>query len=504
MIKKSLWLKRVAVVMLAAGMIVSGIGPVKAATLSDIQKEKEEAQKEKAASERQLESIQGDIEEISDEKAAVEEEIEELDSLLLDLLIEVDLMQADIVDKKIAIEQAKEDYAEAVKTEEIQKQAMAKRIKYMYEKGNESYFEILIESKDMAEAVNKVDYTERLYRYDRILLEKYQYAKQYVANKEQQLEIDLSELEEMEEDLVIQQDELNALIAEKEETVENFASQLSRAKAKASEYESQIKAQSDNLKRINREEQEKIEEEIRKKAEEEARRKAEEAAKKKAEEEEKKKAERKSETDALFEEEIAKDNPSKNGTDASIDVVKNKDAAKDTSKESSADASTETEISNEYLQYLINEYNKANGTTAVAESNAAASSSSSTGQSSGTTAKATGSGLGSNIANYGLQFVGNPYVSGGTSLTNGCDCSGFTQEVYAHFGIKIPRSSYSQSEGGTAIDYSNIQAGDIIYYGGHVAIYIGNDQIVHASTPSTGIKVSSAFYRSIITVRRYY
>ena len=282
MIKKSLWLKRVAVVMLAAGMIVSGIGPVKAATLSDIQKEKEEAQKEKAASERQLESIQGDIEEISDEKAAVEEEIEELDSLLLDLLIEVDLMQADIVDKKIAIEQAKEDYAEAVKTEEIQKQAMAKRIKYMYEKGNESYFEILIESKDMAEAVNKVDYTERLYRYDRILLEKYQYAKQYVANKEQQLEIDLSELEEMEEDLVVQQDELNALIAEKEETVENFASQLSRAKAKASEYESQIKAQSDNLKRINREEQEKIEEEIRKKAEEEAARKAARIAAKKA------------------------------------------------------------------------------------------------------------------------------------------------------------------------------------------------------------------------------
>ena len=76
--------------------------------------------------------------------------------------------------------------------------------------------------------------------------------------------------------------------------------------------------------------------------------------------------------------------------------------------------------------------------------------------------------------------------------------------MYSHFGIGIPRSSYAQSAGGTEVSYDEAQAGDIIYYGGHVGIYIGNNQIVHASTVATGIKISSAFYRSIITVRRYY
>ncbi|MBR1451143.1 MAG: C40 family peptidase, partial [Lachnospiraceae bacterium] len=123
---------------------------------------------------------------------------------------------------------------------------------------------------------------------------------------------------------------------------------------------------------------------------------------------------------------------------------------------------------------------------------------------SGTSVRASGSGTGADIANYALQFVGCPYVAGGTSLTNGCDCSGFTQGVYSHFGISIPRSSYAQSAGGDEVSFDQAQAGDIIYYGGHVGIYIGNNMIVHASTAATGIKISSAFYRSIITIRRYY
>jgi len=485
--KKSLWLMRVAVVFAVCSLTIVNATGVFGATLSEIQKEKEAAQKEKADSESKLESVQGDIEEISGEKEAVEEEIEVLDSLLLDLLIEVDLLGADIEDKKAAIEESKLQYANALEVEETQKEAMAKRIKYMYEKGNESYLEILIESKSMAEAVNKVEYAEKLYTYDRILLEKYQFAKQQVAEKEAQLEADLSELEELEEDLVIQQDELNALIAEKEATVENFAAQLSKAKAAASEYEKQIKAQSDNLKRINQEEQEKIAEEARKKAEEEARKKAEEAARKKAEEDAKKNA-----LDLV--------NPSKNSDESSLEPSKT---------DSTTDSTTATTTDSATAGSTGTSVTSASGTDSTstatgADAGQSSSQTSSSTTSSGTSVTASGSGIGAQIANYGLQFVGNPYVAGGTSLTDGCDCSGFTQEVYAHFGIKIPRSSYAQSEGGTAIDYSAIQAGDIIYYGGHVAIYIGNDQIVHASTPSTGIKISSAFYRSIITIRRYY
>lgn len=113
-----------------------------------------------------------------------------------------------------------------------------------------------------------------------------------------------------------------------------------------------------------------------------------------------------------------------------------------------------------------------------------------------------GGGKGQDIANYACKFVGNPYVAGGTSLTNGADCSGFVMSVYKNFGISLPRSSYAQSSVGKGVSYSEAKPGDVIYYGGHVGIYIGNGQIVHASTQRTGIKITSATYRNIITVRR--
>ena len=117
-------------------------------------------------------------------------------------------------------------------------------------------------------------------------------------------------------------------------------------------------------------------------------------------------------------------------------------------------------------------------------------------------ATASGSAKGKEIANYACQFIGNPYVSGGTSLTKGTDCSGFTQSVYKQFGYSLPRNSYSQRSAGKQVSYAEAQPGDIICYAGHVAIYIGNGKIVHASTPKSGIKISNALYRDIISVRR--
>lgn len=111
------------------------------------------------------------------------------------------------------------------------------------------------------------------------------------------------------------------------------------------------------------------------------------------------------------------------------------------------------------------------------------------------------SGSGS-VASYALQFVGNPYVWGGTSLTKGADCSGFVMSVYAHYGVSLPHSSSALRGVGRGVSYSEAQPGDIICYSGHVAIYIGGGQIVHASNPSDGIKVSSATYKSILAVRR--
>lgn len=115
------------------------------------------------------------------------------------------------------------------------------------------------------------------------------------------------------------------------------------------------------------------------------------------------------------------------------------------------------------------------------------------------------SSLGQAVANYAVQFVGNPYVYGGTSLTNGTDCSGFVMSVYKNFGVSLPHSSSADRKVGYAVNgLANAQPGDIICYSGHVGIYIGNGQIVHASTEKTGIKISSASYRKVLAVRRIF
>ena len=427
--------KRILWIAMSLVMIFTNVVNVSASPISDAKNKKKDAEKK-------LNAINEDIEDIEDQKEDLEQEAEEYEQQLVDLLVTIQIINHDIENKEDEIETAKAEYEVALAKQEKQQWAMNKRIKYMYEKGDMNYMQILLESKKFSDAVNKSTYSEKLYAYDRYQLYLYEQTKEEVIEKQKALDEDMAELEEIKLDAVSQEEELQLLVDEYSENIENFDEQLSGAKEKASQYKEQIQKQSEQIKALEAEEQRKALEAAKKKAEEEAKRKAEEEARRKAEEEA-----------------SAKVNEEGSNSEESSDNGDNNDEGNSSESESSDGGS-------------------------------------SGGSSSGGSAK------GQEIANFACQFVGNPYVPGGTSLTEGADCSGFTMAVYNNFGLSLPRSSYAQAGYGREVSYSEAQPGDIIYYGGHVGIYIGNGLIVHASTQATGIKISNALYRSIITVRR--
>ena len=431
--------KRILWIAMSLVMIFTNVVNVSASPISDAKNKKKDAEKK-------LNAINEDIEDIEDQKEDLEQEAEEYEQQLVDLLVTIQIINHDIENKEDEIETAKAEYEVALAKQEKQQWAMNKRIKYMYEKGDMNYMQILLESKKFSDAVNKSTYSEKLYAYDRYQLYLYEQTKEEVIEKQKALDEDMAELEEIKLDAVSQEEELQLLVDEYSENIENFDEQLSGAKEKASQYKEQIQKQSEQIKALEAEEQRKALEAAKKKAEEEAKRKAEEEARRKAEEEAR----------AREEEESGQSEESSDNGDNNDD---NNDEGNSSGSESSDGGS-------------------------------------SGGSSSGGSAK------GQEIANFACQFVGNPYVPGGTSLTEGADCSGFTMAVYNNFGLSLPRSSYAQAGYGREVSYSEAQPGDIIYYGGHVGIYIGNGLIVHASTQATGIKISNALYRSIITVRR--
>lgn len=411
-------------IMTALTMLVVVVEPVSATTISDLQKQKEE-------NEKQLESVNEKISDYKGAQADIGSEIEELDAEMVTLLTDINLIEEAIADKEAEIAQTQIDYDAAVATKDEQYESMKIRIKFMYEQGDVSYLQLFTESLNVSDMVNKAHYVEELYEYDRELLEEYQATVEQVAALQDELEEEKSELQTSQYELVEQQAYMEEVLAEKKEEYENYAVVLAQAKQEAAAYTTKIKQETAQIRKLEEEERKRKEEEERKKKEEEERLKA--------------------EQDALLASQESQDS--------------------DSSSDSSQSSSTEN-----------------NSTSSSTQSAPAPSSS--------------GSSKGQQIANYACQFIGNPYVAGGTSLTNGADCSGFVMSVYQAFGYSLPRSSYAQSGAGTAVSYSEAQPGDIIYYGGHVGIYIGNGQIVHASTERTGIKITSATYRSIITVRR--
>ncbi len=420
--------KAILAVLISFILTILVVEPVWATTISDLEDQKRQLEEEKrrAAELKQQEqekyenasdivdSIQSDVDEVAGE-------IDEIDAALVETIASVELIEEEITEKKEQIEETTKELEEAQAVEQEQYEAMKLRIKFMYEKGDTTYLQLLLESQGFSDMVNKAEYIEKLYDYDRKKLQEYEEARQTVEQLKERLEEEMSELEAQQHELEEEKESLEIMLAERQEVYDNYEVQLAQARQEAAVYRANIKKQNDESKRLETE-----------------------AAQKQSQ----------------------------------IDAAKQ----------------AEEEARRAQERALQNQQSSSSGSSSVGSSSgsnyASASSYSGTGS------------KGQQIANYACQFIGNPYVPGGTSLTQGADCSGFVWRVYKDFGYSVPRTSYSLRSAGSEVAYSNAQPGDVVCYAGHVGIYIGNGQIVHASTQKTGIKITNATYKQILSVRR--
>lgn len=425
-------------------VMMFGTQGVCASTLDEKQKALEQ---QKAQTQKNLAAKQAEIDDLEVKKRKLEGEIEALDKDLIEVMVEIKTLKADIADKEDEIEQTKKDLAAAEEDVADQYESMKTRIQFLYEKGGTgAWAEMILADANLSNLLNKAEYTQELYDYDREALDTYTNTVEQVTELENNLEIEKSELVVMRESSEEEEKELNKKLEEKKATSANYASEIKSAEAKADAYTELIRQQSAQIRQIQQQK------------EEEARRAAEEARKKAAQEAARKAAEQERQRQAA-----ARSNGTSSGSSSGSSSGGSSGGSSGSSSGSSSGGSTSSGGSVGY------------------------------------------SGKGSSVVSYATQFVGNPYVWGGTSLTNGADCSGFIMSVYAKFGVSLPHSSSALRGVGTGVSYSEAKPGDIICYSGHCAIYMGNGAIVHASNKKEGIKISyNAAYRTILAVRRIF
>ena len=432
----------------------------------------DELREEQAITSQQLDATYSRMDELAYAKSQLENEISELDSNLVSVMVSIDTLKGDIDNKEVDIIKTKQDLGKAQKARDKQYESMKLRIQALYEQGGDTaWFQMMLNSEDLSELLTRAENTQQMYEQDRKNLDKYVNTINEVNNLKTQYESEKAELEEMKASYEQQSYELQCQIDEKKAVSADYANEIAYAQQQATEYANLLAEQTAEIQRL---EAERIaaEEEARRQAEEEAARQAaEEAAAAEAEESE-------SEDDVEYDEDG-------NEIEESEDDVEYDENGDDVDSAGSSDDVEYDEYGN-----VIDSDNTVSAEEYESEQTSGSDSSSY-------------SGSGSSVVDYATQFVGNPYVWGGTSLTSGADCSGFVQSVYANFGVSLPRTSYEQQNAGTEVSYSDAQPGDLICYGGHVAIYMGNGRIVHASNSVDGIKISdNAAYRTIVSVRR--
>lgn len=362
------------------------------------------AQNKKSEAEKNLNDVNKKIDNLESEKEEIEGELDTKNEELVNLMVDVGILEKEIDQNEKQLKQVKKDLKTAQKNEKKQYQAMKKRIKFMYERGDSAVISSLLESKSMADMLNRVEYFNEVYDYDRNLLDNYEKTRKQVEDLKAQVEDEKKELETAKDDLKQQQKQLETAMANLRSQQANADTQIANAKSLASEYQKTITEQNK--------------------------------------------------------------------------IIQQQQAAAAASGRSSGGSSG------------------GSGGTSKPNSNASV-------PGGNLNPPKTTNVSGSDVVNYAMQFVGKPYVWGGKDPNTGADCSGFTSYVYAHFGISIPSFSGAQRSCGQEVSYANAQAGDLICYAGHVAIYMGGGKIVHAKGTAYGIVGNdNATYKTIITVRR--
>ena len=457
--------KRILCLTLGLMLTISQAVPAGAASRKD------QLKQDKAAAQSQLAAQESKINNLEDQKQTLSAEIDQLDSDLVNIMVEIEILDGELSDKEAQIEQTKADLAVAEENKQKQYEAMKKRIQYLYEKGgDDAWAQMLFQASDFTSLLNHEEYVQQMYDSDRNSLEEFKETVQQVKDLGDQLDSEKAELEEMNQEYQNRQVSMQTQLEEKKATSSDYDAQIAQAQNQAAQYTELIRQQNAEI--------QKIEEEEKKAAEEAARKAAEEAAKKAAAEEAAKKAQEEANKKAA--DEAAK-------------------KAAEASKKSSSTSGSNTAASSGSSTSSKNNTSGSSSSAATSKDNGSSSSGSSGSSGSSVSYNPTGQ----SVVNYACQFVGNPYVWGGTSLTNGADCSGFIMSIYAKFGVSLPHSSGAMAGCGRGVSYSEAMPGDIICYAGHVAIYMGGGQIVHASNAKDGIKISgNAAYRPIVAVRR--
>ena len=399
------------------------------------------AEQERRRAEEEKSRAESEAQQLEQKLGQSRQKEQALEEELVRLLALKDILESDMEELKTQIQGADRDYRQAEEKRQRQYDILKKRIQFLYEEGDITYLDILLKAKNIGDVVSQTEYFRQLYEYDQEIIQRYEKLKQEAAGKKELLEEKQSQLEVMEEENESQQKELEGFIEARKTESSSFALELEEAQARAAQAAGEVIRKTEEI-RILRARQE--EERIRQEKER-----------------------------IRQEQESAGREPGSAGQ-ASVAAGREPGAA---GWEPGA---------------------------AGREPGGAGRESGGAGTAGGRPVKSIGgTEFGRNVADYALQFVGNPYVYGGTSLTGGTDCSGYTQSVYRHFGVSIPRTSGEQAGFGREIPYEEMEPGDLVCYSGHVAMYIGGGRIVHASSRKEGIKVSNdPAYRTIVSIRR--